>query len=243
MDDNDLTVFNAISKFVTCLNECFGPKQLSLQLYNTILEKTTLSHKQAIQKHITLFKDFCNGNTDAIVNKDSSVIKINKVCYSDKIYIDFKQVFEDADKGEEKVIWTHILILCAYLNPTVKAKEILKKENDNSQESNFLTDIISKVEENVDADVSNPMEAVTNIMSSGVFTDLVGNMTSGLENGELDLGKLIGTVNNMVGSLTQEMSNSGEEMPPGMGDMMNNITTMMNSVTTEVESSAGDKLD
>ena len=37
MEDSQLAVFNAISKFISCLNECYGPKQLSLQLYNTLL--------------------------------------------------------------------------------------------------------------------------------------------------------------------------------------------------------------
>ena len=227
MEDSQLAVFNAISKFVSCLNECYGPKQLSLQLYNTILGKTQLSHTKAIEKHIELFKTFCVENQYAILKKDSSMVTSFVIEYSEKIKIDFKQIFEVADHSEKSVIWHHILIICAYLNPQIRAKEILQKEKDNTNESNFLEDIINTVEQNVGEDTKDPMKAVGDIMSSGVFTNLVGNMTSGLQNGELDLGKLVGTVNNMVGTL---MNDSGG-VPPEMGAMMGNLGNMMGQMT------------
>ena len=234
MEDSQLAVFNAISKFVSCLNECYGPKQLSLQLYNTILGKTTLSHTEAIEKHIELFKTFCVQNQDAILEKNYENITDYMIEYSDKIKINFKQIFDLADNTEKDIIWHHILIICAYLNPQIRAKEILKKEKDNTNESNFLSDIINTVEQNVGDDVQDPMKAVGNIMSSGVFTDLVGNMTSGLQNGDLDLGKLVGTVNNMVGTLVNDVGGDGG-MPPEMGAMMNNLNSMMGKMTDKMD--------
>ena len=227
MEDSQLAVFNAISKFVSCLNECYGPKQLSLQLYNTILGKTQLSHTKAIEKHIELFKTFCVKNQDAILKKDSGMITSFTIEYSEKIKIDFKQIFELAEHSEKSVIWHHILIICAYLNPQIRAKEILQKEKDNTNESNFLENIINTVEQNVGQDTKDPMKAVGDIMSSGVFTDLVGNMTSGLQNGDLNLGKLVGTVNNMVGTLM----NDSNGIPPEMGAMMGNLNNMMGQMT------------
>ena len=227
MEDSQLAVFNAISKFVSCLNECYGPKQLSLQLYNTILGKTQLSHTKAIEKHIEIFRTFCVENQDAILKKNAPLITSHIIEYSDKIKIDFKQIFELADHSEKEVIWQHILIICAYLNPQIRAKEILQKEKDNTNESNFLEDIINTVESSVGEDTKDPMKAVGDIMSSGVFTNLVGNMTSGLQNGELDLGKLVGTVNNMVGTLMNESNG----VPPEMGAMMGNLNNMMGAMT------------
>lgn len=235
MEDSQLAVFNAISKFISCLNECYGPKQLSLQLYNTLLNKTTLSHTEAIEKHISLFKVFCTDNQEAILERKNDLIQNYNIEYSDKIKIDFKQIFELADNSEKSVIWNHILIICAYLNPQVRAKEILMKDKDNTNESSFLNDIISTVENNVGEDVNDPMKAVGNIMSSGVFTNLVGNMTSGLQNGDLDLGKLVGTVNNMVGTLVQDANGEGSAMPPEMGAMMNNLTSMMGQMTSKLD--------
>ena len=62
MEDNTLIVFNAISKFVHSLNECFGEKQRSLQLYGRLIEKTTIIHEGPIKKHINAFKKFDNGS-------------------------------------------------------------------------------------------------------------------------------------------------------------------------------------
>ena len=94
---------------IKSLKSPYGPKQLSLQLYNTILGKTQLSHTKAIEKHIELFKTFCVENQDAILKKDSSLVTSFVIEYSEKIKIDFKQIFELADNSEKSVIWHHIL--------------------------------------------------------------------------------------------------------------------------------------
>ena len=53
----------------------------------------------------------------------------------------------------------------------------------------FLTNIIEKVEQNVSPN-DNPMEAISSIMKSGIFQELITGMGSGLQNGTLDLNKL-----------------------------------------------------
>ena len=64
--------------------------------------------------------------------------------------------------------------------------------------------MINKVEDTMDGGtVNNPMEAITKMMTSGVFSELVGNMTNGLQSGELNIGNLLGSVNDMVGTMNQ----------------------------------------
>ena len=71
------------------------------------------------------------------------------------------------------------------------------------------------------------MEAVSSIMQSGIFTELVGGMGSGLEDGTLDLGKLMGSVQKMVTTLNEEHG-GGEN---GEGDeAVNMINTMMGTI-------------
>ena len=92
-------------------------------------------------------------------------------------------IFSDADRETSAIIWKHLLTISALVDPTGKAKQLLKeasKKNNNGLEANFLTNIIEKVEENVDPD-ANPMEAVTSIMQSGVFQELVTGMGEGLQ--------------------------------------------------------------
>ena len=187
----NLVVFNQITNFIKDLNDCFGDSYKSLQLYNRLVEKTTISHKEAIEKHISLFRDWCKTNENCIINKNTQ-LEQGIIKYSEKCFIDFQNILKEADTQQKDSIWNHILLICAYINPNIKAKEILKK--DVSNEKDFLKDMIDKVEQNVgDTDnLDNPMQAVASMMSSGVFNELVGSMTTGLQSGELNLNKLMG---------------------------------------------------
>lgn len=232
----DLVIFDTISNFINNLNEIFGTEFVNLQLYNRILEKTTVSHKDAITKHVELFREWCRSNEKSILDKNYSEFEENKISYSDKVFINFTEIFEKSDLDTKKVIWQHILTICAMTNPQIKAKEILQKENDKTNENNFLKNMIEKVEDNVGdtTNISNPMEAMGSMMSSGIFNDLVNNMTSGLQNGELDLGKLMGSVNDMVTSLSDEVGNSEDSDDPNMSHMMSNLTSMMSDLNKKV---------
>lgn len=230
-----LIIFNSIVNFIKDLNECFGDKLISLQLYNRLLEKTTVSHKEAISKHINLFTEWCGTNKESILNKNYNNFINEKIQYSEKVYLDFDKIFECADKEQQSVIWQHILTICAYTNPEIKAKEILQKDNsNNTTEKDFLQNMIEKVEENVgdNDNLDNPMQAVASMMSSGIFNELVGGMTSGLQNGELNLSKLMGTVNTMVSNITNEIGE--EEGDNGeMKEMMNNLTNLVDKMNVE----------
>ena len=233
---SQLVIFNSIINFVKDLNDCFGTKLMSLQLYNRILEKTTVSHKEAISKHIKLFSEWSSTNKQSILDKKYNTLIDSKISYSEKVYIDFDKIFEEADKDQESAIWKHILTICAYTNPDINAKQILKQDaNNNSSEKDFLQNMIDKVEENVgDADnLGNPMQAVASMMSSGIFNELVGNMTSGLQNGNLNLSKLMGTVNTMVSSIADEMGD--EDNNEEMSQMMNSLTGLVEKMNIEGE--------
>jgi hypothetical protein len=105
-----------------------------------------------------------------------------------------------------------------------------------------LEDIFSTVEKTVKPN-GNPAESISSIMSSGVFTDIVQKMSTGLESGNLDLNKLMGAVQGMVssmdtgddpstsqtvGMLNNLIGNMGNGQPPNIGDIlaqMNNLNT------------------
>jgi hypothetical protein len=223
--DTSLITFKAISTFTNELNELFKDEQRSLKLYCHLINKTTLAHDKPIKKHVEAFRKFCVDNRDAITGKDGSKLVATKIEYSTKALIDMEQIFLLADRETISVIWSHLLTISALVDPAGKAKQILQEKTDGGTEANFLTDIISKVENHVDPDSNNPMDAISSIMKSGIFTDLVGGMGNGLQDGSLDLGKLMGTVNTMVTSLSGQAE--GQE---GGGDAMNMINTMMGSM-------------
>jgi hypothetical protein len=216
-----LRAFKAIADFITTLADAFGDQSKSLQLYAHLIRKTTLMHKKPIIKHINAFRDFCITNRENIENRSQENLPKKQIIYSLKVFIDIPKIFAVADKKEKNLIWDHLLNISSILDPAGKAKNILNKSK-GGKENEFLTNIISKVEQNVDPN-ADPMEAVGNIMKSGIFTELVGNMGDGLEKGDLDLNKLLGTVQTMVSTF----SNTDEEN----GEMPNDILqTMMSSI-------------
>ena len=239
LSDSNLLIFKAISNFTTCLSDVFGHEHRSLKLYAHLINKTALINEKPILKHIEAFKLFCKANKDALVEKDVSKIDENnkKIIYSNRVYIDIPFIFSKSDRETTQIIWKHLLTIYALVDPTGKAKEILRSKKNNSQfsEDNFLTNIIQKVEDNVDPN-ANPMEAVTSIMQSGIFTELVGGMGSGLEDGTLDLGKLMGSVQKMVTTLNEEHGNNN-----GDGDeAMKMINTMMGSIQAGAQNGQND---
>lgn len=200
--DYNILTFKTINDFVKELCELFGSANHPLKLYQRLLDKTTVNHEKSIDKHIQLFRTFCVENREMILNKDVSKLSSShhKVEFSDKIYVDFSSIFKTADKDTKKVILDYLLTISALVDPTAKAKDILKKD-EKSKEADFLSSMIEKVEENVKVDSSNPMEAVASIMNSGIFTELLSNMNNGLQDGSLDLGKLVGTVEKLCSSM------------------------------------------
>ena len=239
-EDTSLILFKAISNFTSDLGEEFSEKHHQLKLYNRLIKKTTIVHDNAIKKHINAFRDFCVSNRDAIVTKNIKELKIKKISYSQRVYIDISFLLEQSDKETSDMIWKHLLYLSAILDTSGKAKEILRKNLEEgktgSGETNFLTDIIDKVEKHVDPN-SNPMEAVSSIMNSGVFTDLVGGMNSGLSDGSLDLGKLMGAVQGMVGQLGDKTN--GDPQADGAMNMLNTMIGGMGGLGGDKKSGNG----
>ena len=235
--DYNLIAFKAISDFVKQLGENFGDKNHSLKLYEHLINKTTLSHDKAISKHIEAFRDFCVNNREAITNKDASKLDDTKVEYSSRVYIDFITVFKEADSDSQNVIWKHLLTISALVDPAGQAKKILMQNKDSSKEANFLNDVIEKVEATVNKN-TNPLEAVGTLMSSGVFNDLISGMNNGIQSGELDIGKLMGTVQTMCSSLTGNMGGSDSKDNP-----MNMINSLMSNMGSLSNNNPGEAPD
>ena len=221
-DSTTLNQFNALTNFANALSEEFGNKMAPVKLYAHLLSKTALGHTKSIHKHISAFTTFCVANRDAIYDKDVGKLcgENHRIEYSERVYIDVRELLHLADNDSRAVVWKHLMWLSALMDPSGRAKEILKEQG-KGNEGEFLQNIIGKVENAVNPDAP-PMEAIGEIMKSGVFTELIDGMNNGLQNGDLDLGKLMGTVQTMVTSLTE-----GQE---GADEVNNVLNTMMGSM-------------
>jgi hypothetical protein len=237
MDDTSLLAFKTIFCFVKELADAFGTRQHSLMLYHRLMEKTNFMHTKAVKKHLDIFRGFCVNNSDAIQAKNANMIKSGVIKYSDRVFIDMNRLFELADKDTSGVMWKHILAITAYLDPASNAKQILKDTMNNKKiqgepgvEEEFLSGLIEKVESSINPDeIKDPLQVVNQIMSSGVFNDLMTNMQDGLSSGKLDLGKLMGTVQGMMGKMGGgEGENSGGIDMGAMMSMMSGIVNRDN---------------
>lgn len=219
MDNNTALAFNTICNFIRDLSASFGNKQKSLLLYGHLIEKTGLIHIDPVKKHINIFKKYIEENQEAIENRDKSKFHSSSISYSDKVAIDLKGVLSMCDKEEEKVVWNHLLTISAVLNPLGNAKQILKDLSASSgakngsgpdiTEDNFLKNIMDKIGsevENYDTENMNPMQMIGSMMSSGALNEIFQSISSGLNEGNLDLGTMMNSMQSLVGNLNTMVS-------------------------------------
>jgi hypothetical protein len=217
MDNNTALAFNTICNFIRDLSASFGSKQKSLLLYGHLIEKTGLIHIDPVKKHINIFKKYIEENQEAIEDRDKSKFKTLTISYSDKVAIDLKGIFTLCDKEEEKVIWNHLLTISAVLNPLGNAKQILKDMTASKKggggadinEDNFLKNIMDKIGsevENYDTDNMNPMQMIGSMMSSGALNDIFQSISSGLNEGNLDLGSMMNSMQSLVSNINTMVS-------------------------------------
>jgi hypothetical protein len=208
--------FKSICNFVKALNEVFGERSPSLQLYSHLLEKTGLIHEDPIKKHIALFKAFCKENETFILNKDyisfqSMPSGRATIQYSEKVFIDMKSLLRLADADQLETIHVHLLTILAVVDSNSKAKAVLRgmkgnKGNADAKSSSssptldpeFLTNLFKKISENVNLNSENPMEMVTSLLSSGVLNDVMAMFGDG---SSLDLPKILSTIQTLMSSL------------------------------------------
>lgn len=248
MDDQYcLLAFKSICNFVNDLAEVFD-KTKSIIFYKKIVNMTRIQNIDVMKKHIAVFEKFCRVNIDCIKEKDDSKLIEEKIAYSERVFIDMKRVLKNSDKDTKTVIYQHLLTISAILIPESGAKEILKNSVSSAgsapvNPNNFMNDIINKVQ-NSNINTNNPMEAISGLMQSGVFTDIMSSMQNGLNSGQLNLGQLLGSMQGMLGNLQTSVGsqngsvasqnespisapNTEDTKTPDLSGMMQMLNTML----------------
>ncbi len=241
---NELLAYQAISSFVSEANAVGGSTQKSLQLYNRLIQKTQISHVEAIKKHIDAFKKFCQDNQEALKEQEIDKLNTKVIEYSPRVYINVRLLLVNS-KENASAIWQHIITIGAIVYPKAKLKKVLKEKQEQQKqtstehvfdgdtpEDDFLSNIMTRVESSVDPNTSDPSAALGQIMSGGLMTDLMGSMTSGMQDGSLDLGKLMGSLQKMVGKLQDT-----EDAPPEIKAMTGNLNQMLDTAKQQIDNS------
>jgi len=223
-EGTDNKAFKFIKNFVDAVAAQYGTEHRPVLLYSHLLSKTTTEHKTAISKNVLAFQEFMITNREAVYNKDVSSLVDTKISYSDKVFVDINEVFRLAadDAKTVKVLWIHILLISAVVDPAGKAKQILS-QNPGKKENNFMADVLDKVEKAVPKDAS-PQDAFSSIMSSGIFTDIMGTMTKGLDSGEFDIQGLLGSATSAMKGLSPDGEGAPPDLSKMMGEMMKGLS-------------------
>ena len=247
--DGNYKVFSHINDFVCDLANLYGKQQHSLMLYKHLLEKTKITHKDAIRKHITSFREFLKKNKDAIMEKKPELLKLNDIAYSQKVKIQMDEIFKIADDDSKKAIWGHLLVLYNDYDPNNETINILKKTlKPTEKEENFVSSIIEKIEKNIDPN-ADPLSAIMSLMNSGVLNDVVSSITSGFQDGTIDINRLMGNVkdtmsssgidiNNIASNLTSTLSNNGIDLQNVVGSVSEMLKTNNTTQNKELPSSS-----
>ena len=201
MKESYLKGFNAIVEFVNDLWEVFGnPKKATpLALYRRLTQHIKFTDEEAILKAIRPFKRFVTANKDIILSGDLNKIArgITIPYGTSKICIEIQKFIYQGDSDTNIIIHQHLLAISAIFCPDEKTIEELEKKlkDGPSPESDLINNVINKLGPIMSGvDTKNPMAAISQLASSGIMGDLIGNMTQGLSSGEMDISKLFGSL-------------------------------------------------
>ena len=219
--------FSKILSFVNELNRNFGNKHKNLGLYYIFLkEKTPLSNKKAISKQNEVFKKFLENNREAVLNMDIKLLKDENIAFSEKVYINLKQLLKE-NKDSVEVIFKHLQLISALLLEDNTMIEALKED----KESKFLDKYVSKIDElfKDTNGVEDPMAAAMSLLQSGALSD----MTKELKDGKLNVGKLISSLQEKMKTTASEISSTSQteessQIPNVLDSLMKDPSSLMN---------------
>jgi len=227
---NTCAIFKTISSFVKELNDFAGESQHTLKLYSRLISKTKMYNKIPVQKHINAFSSFCSANKDSIFEMNKDKINLNIVKYSERVYIDFKHILDIVDTETEKIIWKYFQKIYNLIFENTPNNTLVKKTNlEDFEDFEFLRDIFEKIKKQVNLN-SNPVEIISQLINSGLFSELISSINSAIENGDLNIQKLL----NFIKKLSTNISQTDSPLSSGLqGENGEGLSDMLNSLQGE----------
>ena len=201
-------IFKAVCEFAEQLNDAFGKDDVSINKVFRILLKTSMTNRKVVNRHVVLFHDFVTINRIPILGKVHNEFLQPEINLTERIGMNLKEVIEKADKPTRSIIWQHLFNIMYLFNPDdVIVKNELKTSisENNITENKFLKDTFSKFEEvmkGTDTSQKDPMAMMGNLLQSGFLNDMIGNINSGVNNGDLNIKSLINNVQHLLGNLS-----------------------------------------
>lgn len=225
MDDTKIKVFEAITLFVNDLWSVFqSGKPTPLALYHRMVkhinsEKSESGMNESISGFVEFFSKYevqvVDDKLDAIPR--DTIIRYGK---SEKVYLEIQKYIYRSSKDVEMrdAIRKHLITIGAILQPDIKKFEALESNkgllgiDDSTTEGKFLSNIMKQAQNSMgDVDSDNPTAAMS-VLFTSVVPQLVSGLQNGVNTGQMDMYKLMGTMQNALGAImpTQPPSDGGE---------------------------------
>ena len=212
-------IFTTIKSFVSEINNTYGSQYKHLAMYGRLIEKTNMTHEIPVGKHIAAFKKFAVANRDAIVSKDYSLFKFQKIKYSENVCFNIVNIFKlaETDQDATDTIWEHLLVLSAMLDPKSDAKKKLKSDASASSSA-----------QPAGGDMSQMLLPLMNMFTNSMINPS-DDASEGSESGANPLAALLGGAAGGAGGA----SGGGPNLTNIFGDIMSSgiLPKMMNTFT------------
>lgn len=210
-------IFKAICEFADQLNDAFGKDDPSINKFYRILLKTSIANRKVVNRHVEVFNLFLVENRDSILSKTHSMFSVPRIVLTDRIGMDMKDIIEKADEPTRTIIWQHLYNIMFVINPNdLVVKNELKTSisNNATRENKFLKDTFSKFEDVMknsgDSAQKDPMAMMSGLLQSGFLNDMIGNISNGVNKGDLNIKSLISNVQHLLGNLSETIDREEE---------------------------------
>ena len=228
MEDNFLETYHAIKNFVEDLWEVFGdPKEIEpLTLYKRLLSRIDSDSPprlESVRNVISGFQTFLEQYDQLIIDDQlGDIPEGTTICYGTKknINIEIQKYIQHSDEETRNAIRYHLLAISAILNPNDEKRELIQTQfslpgvDGSTREGQFINGIMAKAKDTMEGtDMDSPAQAVMGLMSSGIITDMITGLQTGVASGEMDIAALMGAMQTALGGLTQQAQTQAPPPP------------------------------
>ena len=203
-------IFKAIKEFADQLNDAYGKEDININKVYRILEKTSITNRKVVMRHLMIFHTFLEKNRMPILARSTEDFQIDRIELTDRIGMNLRQIIEKSDESTRKIIWQHLFNIMYVFDPedsVVKAELKTAISENDTRENKFLMDTFSKFEDVMKStngeERKDPMQMMNGLMQSGFLNDMIGNINNGVSKGDLNIKGLISTVQNLLGNLSE----------------------------------------
>lgn len=209
--------YEAIVSFVNDLWEVFGSTKTksSLMLYHRLIERNNSADEQFIEKVVSGFTLFLTLYEQNILKNELDKIPKGTVIdfgASKVIKLEIQKYIHQSDEEIREAIRQHLITISALLKPSQEKLEQLRnirnkqleniKIDTNSKEGEFINNIMQKAKMNMESvDTDNPAAAIMGLFQGGLINDMMSGLKNGVDNGEMDMSKLLTTMQSAIGNL------------------------------------------